>query len=142
MSPQSCTIYGSSSGTSSAGNAFAKVVTYSCPAATSGTTEWEDYNAANGLAFSGTGVHDCGHIYSLGSSYSVEYGSELTTGGTCYTQMSTDFSTNTLGSHAYPQVSGGTSTNETVWSSGSSSTKCDPVSPGCICLEYIQAYVP
>ncbi|MCL5672551.1 MAG: hypothetical protein JRN56_02795 [Nitrososphaerota archaeon] len=37
------------------------------PATTSGTTEWEDYNAANGLAFSGTGVHDCGHIYPLGS---------------------------------------------------------------------------
>ena len=114
----------------------------SCPATTSGTAEWEDYNAANGFAFSCTGVYDCGHIYSLGSSYSIEYGSELTTSGTCYTNMTTNFSTNTLYSYAYPKMSGGTYTNESVWSSGSSSTKCDPYSPGCICLVYVQAYVP
>jgi hypothetical protein len=114
-SPQSCLQYSSTNNTSSDSNAFAKVVTYTCPGGSSGTGEWEVYNLGTYTA-SGT-ITVCGTNYSVSNAHDFQYGYEsYGTSNQCNPNESSGFATNTLGSHAFPIESGATTTNETVWS--------------------------
>lgn len=114
-SSQSCLQYSSTSNTSTDSNAFAKVVTYTCPGGSSGTGEWEVYNLGTN-SISGT-ITVCGTHYTISSVKDYQYGGELYgTSGQCNPEESSGFAANTLGSHAFPVESGATTTNETVWS--------------------------
>jgi hypothetical protein len=135
-SPQACSEYSSTSDTSAAGNAYAEVVTFTCPSGSSSgqiTGEWYTCvptppNDCYGDVMTLTA---CGVVWGPDAISAFIYGKETYGSSGCNAwecdntlSQCSGFPENTSESHSFPAESGATTTEVWVWNYGNNTPQC------------------
>lgn len=132
--PNVCTLYQSSSSTSSDGSMFAKALAYTCPTTTSGQVEWEAYS---GQSYSATGtITLCGSAQAFTNANDLQ-GGQSSYSTICYWEYSYSFALSTLGSYSFTAHSGAVTVTEYGWSGN-----CNNLNVGSACVATTSASAP